>query len=187
MSLIYCPVRDESLSSTSPSSAQGGDSPTALSRRHSAVRHRWETLRQRVGDLAIQLVDDPDVEAASWRLPADATSVGRARRLVGERLSAWGMENLSDVTRLLVSELVTNVLCHTCCGDLVVRLSAVEGLLRCEVEDCDGTMPDMARPSACDENGRGLRLLDSLACCWGAERTRQGKITWFELPAYALR
>ncbi|GLX05611.1 ATP-binding protein [Microbispora sp. NBRC 16548] len=182
MSLLFCPVRDESLSS-----AQGGDAPGASERRHSAVRHRWETLRQRVGDLAIQLVDDPDVEAASWRLPADATSVGRARRLVGERLSAWGMENLSDVTQLLVSELVTNVLCHTCCGDLVVRLSAVEGLLRCEVEDCDGGMPEMARPSAADEHGRGLRLLDSLACCWGAERTRQGKIMWFELPAYAFR
>ncbi|TQS27212.1 ATP-binding protein [Microbispora sp. KK1-11] len=182
MSLLYCPVRDESSSTT-----RGGDAPVASQRRHSAVRHRWETLRQRVGDLAIQLVDDPDVEAASWRLPADAPSAGRARRLVGERLSAWGMENLSDVTQLLVSELVTNVLRHTCCGDLVVRLSAVEGLLRCEVEDCDGGTPEVARPSAADEHGRGLRLLESLACCWGAERTRQGKIMWFELPAYALR
>ncbi|MEU6407764.1 ATP-binding protein [Microbispora sp. NPDC046933] len=182
MSLIYCPVREPMPA------AHGGEAATAaLRRRHFMVRHRWETLRQRVGDLAIQLVDDPDVEVASWRLPADATSAGRARRLVRERLSAWGMDKLSDVTELLVSELVTNVVCHTCCGDLVVRLSAVEGLLRCEVEDCDGAMPEMARPSAADENGRGLRLLDSLACCWGAERTRQGKITWFELPAYALR
>ncbi|MEU7881663.1 ATP-binding protein [Microbispora bryophytorum] len=182
MTLLYCPVQNES-----PSSAQAGEALTASQRWHSAVRQRWERLRQRVGDLAIQLVDDPDVEAATWRLPADATSAGQARRLVGERLTAWAMENLSDVTQLLVSELVTNVLCHTCCGDLVVRLSAVEGLLRCEVEDSDGEMPAMTRQPASDEHehGRGLRLLASLACCWGAERTRQGKIMWFELPAYA--
>ncbi|WP_432928596.1 ATP-binding protein [Microbispora sp. CA-135349] len=182
MSVIYCPVQDES-----PSSAHDGGAPAALPRRHSVIRHRWATLRQRVGDLTIRIADDLDVESASWRLPADAASAGRARRLTRERLSAWGLEKLSDVAELLVSELVTNVLCHTCCGDLVVRLSAVEGLLRCEVEDCDGVLPEMARPSAGDENGRGLRLLDSLACCWGAERTRQGKIMWFELPAYAFR
>lgn len=181
MSLIYCPVRDESPS------RQAGKAPSTPARRHAVVRHRWKTLRHRIGDLAIQIVDAPDIETASWRLPADATSAGRARRLVRERLTAWDMEELSDVTELLVSELVTNVLCHTCCGDLVVRLSAVEGLLRCEVEDCDGAMPELGRPSAGDEHGRGLRMLDSLACCWGAERTRSGKIMWFELPAYALR
>lgn len=186
MSLLIS-VQDEALSPASPSSRQGGDTPAAPQRRRSAVRNRWEALRKRVGDLAIQLVDDPDVETASWRLPADATSAGLARRLIHERLGAWGMENLSDVTQLLVSELVTNVLCHTCCGDLVVRLSAVEGMLRCEVEDCDDAMPEMARPSTGEEHGRGLRLMDSLACCWGAERTRQGKIMWFELPVYALR
>ncbi|WP_169985665.1 ATP-binding protein [Microbispora sp. H10836] len=182
MSLIYCPVRDEPRSLS-----QSDDAPATPPRRHSTVRHRWDTLRQRVGELTIRLVDEPDVEAASWRLPAHPTSVGRARRLTRERLRAWDMEKLSDTAELLVSELVTNVLCHTCCGDLVVRLSAVEGLLRCEVEDCDGALPEMARPCAGDENGRGLLLLDSLACCWGAERTRRGKIMWFELPAYALR
>ncbi len=173
------------MSSVSPS-AQSGETQTARQHRHSAIRHRWDALRKRVGDLAIRLVEEPDVETASWRLPADVTSAGLARRLVHERLTTWGMEDLSDVTQLLVTELVTNVVCHTCCGDLVVRLSAVEGLLRCEVEDTDGTMPQMAQPSSGEEHGRGLRLMDTLACCWGAERTRQGKITWFELPAYAL-
>ncbi|MEV4454844.1 ATP-binding protein [Microbispora sp. NPDC049633] len=182
MTMLYSPVRDESRSL-----AHGGDVPAARQRRHSSVRHRLETLRQRVGDLTIQLVDEPDVDEASWRLPAHPASVGRARRLTRERLRTWDMEKLSDTVELLVSELVTNVLCHTCCGDLVVRLSAVEGLLRCEVEDCDGALPEVARPCAGDENGRGLLLLDSLACCWGAQRTRRGKIMWFELPAYALR
>ncbi|MBX6382677.1 MAG: ATP-binding protein [Microbispora sp.] len=180
MSLIYCPIRDES-------SAQRAGAPAQPPLRQSAIRHRWETLRRRVGDFTIQLLEDPDVEAASWRLPADATSPGRARRLTRERLSAWDLEHLTEVTELLVSELVTNVLCHTRCRDLVVRLSAVEGLLRCEVEDCDDAMPEMAHPSAGDECGRGLQLIDSLACCWGAERTRHGKIMWFELPTYGLR
>lgn len=174
---MYCPVTE-----TPRTLAHDGDTPW-----HRAVRQRWETLVQRVGDLAIRLVDEPDIEAATWRLPAEPASVGLARRLTRERLSAWDLEKLSDVTELLVSELVTNVLRHTGCGDLVVRLSVVEGLLRCEVEDADDALPDVARPATGDESGRGLLLLDSLACCWGAQRTRSGKIMWFELPACALR
>lgn len=158
---------------------------TTVPRRHSVIRERWDSLRQRVGEFAVQLVEVPEVEVASWRLPADATTAGKARRLTRECLADWDSEDLSDVAELLVSELVTNVLCHTCCADLTLRLSAAEGMLRCEVEDCDGRLPSTSRPEARDEDesGRGLHLLDMLACCWGAQRTRDGKVIWFELSS----
>ncbi|MFC7722654.1 hypothetical protein [Nonomuraea recticatena] len=39
-----------------------------------------------------------------------------------------------------------------------------------------------------DETGRGLYLVEQLACCWGSARTARGKAVWFELsvrPAHA--
>ncbi len=32
-----------------------------------------------------------------------------------------------------------------------------------------------------DEGGRGLHILDIMACCWGGTRTPTGKVMWFEL------
>ncbi len=167
--------------------SHGCEATNGPRRRPPSLRHPWQTLRRRVGDLAVQLADGPDVEVASWRLPAQATSCGRARRLTRKRLSAWGMEYLSDEAELLVSELVTNVLRHTCCDELTIRLLTVNGLLRGEVEDCDWAVPTMRWPAPDDECGRGLHVLDSLACCWGTDRTPSGKIMWFELPSYAPR
>ncbi|WP_143737236.1 ATP-binding protein [Microbispora sp. GKU 823] len=180
--MIYSPLRNQPMPAAHHCEATNGPR-----RRPSSFRHRWQTLRRRVEDLAIQLADGPDVEVTSWRLPAQATSCGRARHLIRKRLSAWGMHYLSDEAELLVSELVTNVLRHTCCDDLTIRLSTVNGLLRCEVEDCNGAIPKMRWPAPDDESGRGLHVLDSLACCWGTDRTRSGKIMWFELPSYARR
>lgn len=182
VSVIYSPL------GSGPMPASYGREPGGgLGRRHSSMRDRWETLWRRVGDLAIQLVDGADLEEASWRLPARPASCGRARRLIRKQLSAWGMEHVSDEAELLVSELVANVLRHTCCDDLTLRISTVNGLLRCEVEDCNEGIPRMRWPAPDDESGRGLYILDSLACCWGTDRTRSGKIMWFELPSYAGR
>lgn len=182
MTLIYFPLGNQPLPASHDCAQDNGPR-----RRHSSMRDRWETLRRRVGDLAIQLVDASDLEEASWRLPVQPTSCGRARRLIRKQLCAWGMEYASDEAELLVSELVANVLRHTCCDDLTLRLSTVNGLLRCEVEDRSGGIPKMRWPAPDDESGRGLYILDSLACCWGTDRTRSGKIMWFELPSYASR
>ncbi|GLX01925.1 hypothetical protein Misp02_60110 [Microtetraspora sp. NBRC 16547] len=33
-----------------------------------------------------------------------------------------------------------------------------------------------------DDHGRGLHLIERLACCWGCVRTATGKAVWVELP-----
>nr|WP_203943981.1 ATP-binding protein [Planotetraspora thailandica] len=122
------------------------------------------------------------MEMSSWPLAADARSVARARRLTRDRLTKWGMHEMSDVAELLVSELVTNALCHAR-GPVGLTLSTMDGLLRCEVEDAGTVVPHVYEATDDDEGGRGLGLLDMLACCWGGARTSTGKVMWFELPA----
>ncbi|MEV1202398.1 ATP-binding protein [Microbispora rosea] len=180
--MIYSPFRNQPM----PASygCEAGNRPR---RRHSFIRDRWQTLLRVVGDLAIQLADSPDFEVTSWRLPVETTSCGRARRLTRKQLSTWGMDYLADEAELLVSELVANVLRHTCCDDLTMRLSTVHGLLRCEIEDCSEGIPKMRWPAPDDESGRGLHILDALACCWGTDRTPRGKIIWFELSSKVRR
>ena len=43
-------------------------------------------------------------------------------------------------------------------------------------------MPTLRSASENDEVGRGLILVACLASRWGAHRTSDGKVVWFELP-----
>lgn len=145
---------------------------------------RLTTAVRRIAELATRSRREPSVQMASWPLPAALSSVSRARRLTRAQLVAWRLEGLSGVTELLAGELVTNALCHAP-GPCRLTLSAVDGLLRCEVEDDSTEPPLMRRNPPWDEAGRGLQLVDMLACCWGSSRTAKGKAVWFELPAAA--
>ncbi|MGW3632188.1 ATP-binding protein [Streptomyces sp. NPDC005122] len=118
---------------------------------------------------------------ASWPLPRELTSVRRARRLATAQLSEWNLEDLADTAELLVSELVTNALCHTR-GPLRLNLYARGSHLRCEVEDTDSTGPVRRVVDADAEGGRGTELLDLLTETWGSTRTATGKTMWFEIP-----
>ncbi|GAA3485568.1 SpoIIE family protein phosphatase [Streptomyces yanii] len=47
---------------------------------------------------------------ASWDLPSDPAIVSEARKWVSDRLATWGLEEEAFVTKLVVSELVTNAI-----------------------------------------------------------------------------
>ncbi|WP_238442003.1 GAF domain-containing SpoIIE family protein phosphatase [Streptomyces pratensis] len=49
----------------------------------------------------------PQENVADWTLPADATVVGAARRLVDRQLASWNLDGAVFTTELIVSELVT--------------------------------------------------------------------------------
>ncbi|MER6942976.1 ATP-binding protein [Nonomuraea sp. NPDC000554] len=122
---------------------------------------------------------------ASWTFAAKPVSIPRARRLTRAQLEAWGFDGQSEVAELLVTELTTNAMRHTR-TTFRLSLSVEDGLLRCEVEDADPRLPFVRTARLDDERGRGLHLVDMLACCWGAEPAGPGKIVWFELPALVL-
>ncbi|NEB82150.1 ATP-binding protein [Streptomyces sp. SID14478] len=125
-------------------------------------------------------------DCAEWAFPADPSAVRRARAAVRSQLATWGLEELGDVTTLLVSELVTNSLRYAS-GPIGVRLlrpCARRDALLVEVSD---PLPDPPRARAAapdDEGGRGLQLVAGASRRWGTKPSGPGtggKTVWFEL------
>ncbi|WP_229076764.1 ATP-binding protein [Actinoplanes sp. DH11] len=116
-------------------------------------------------------------------LAADPRSPGEARRLVAGACAAWDLPGLVEPARLLVSELVSNVVEHV--GSESRLLVARRGRgLHVAVADGSRTMP---RPTGraprralpqLTEGGRGLNLVHDLAAAWGAMPIDGGKMVW---------
>ncbi|NBM16912.1 SpoIIE family protein phosphatase [Streptomyces sp. GC420] len=122
----------------------------------------------------------PPDTTASWELPADPSVVGRARTLVSEQLSSWGLEGALFTTELIVSELVTNSIRYAG-GPVGLRLIRDQDQrLVCEVSDPSQTQPHLRRARLTDEGGRGLFLVAQLTHRWGSRYTSDGKTIWTE-------
>ncbi|HEY0932403.1 MAG TPA: ATP-binding protein [Trebonia sp.] len=145
---------------------------------------------------------------ADWPLTSDLGPVGAlptapslSRGFVTATLSDWGLDDLSDVTELLVSELSTNVVRastnpdgtprYTEAGSLPVlwiRLLSDRARLLIEVWDTvPATLgaPVARHPEADEESGRGLEIIENLAEDWGWETVPgwNGKKVWAVLKA----
>ncbi len=136
-----------------------------------------------VSESAVPLAWTPGF--AEWSFPAEAGAVRTARTLVRDTLAEWGLESVSDVSVLLVSELVTNSLRHAS-GPIGVRMYSRrshpdDAILLVEVSDplSDPPRERVARPE--DEGGRGLQLVACASRRWGTRRGTTGKTVWFEL------
>ncbi|MFI2082672.1 SpoIIE family protein phosphatase [Streptomyces rubiginosohelvolus] len=116
----------------------------------------------------------------SWDVPVDPAAVGETRANVSRQLEAWGLEELSMTTELIVSELVTNAIRYAS-GPVRLRL-LFQAALTCEVSDASNTSPRLRHARTTDEGGRGLFLVAQLAHRWGTRYTPRGKIIWAEQP-----
>lgn len=115
---------------------------------------------------------------ADWELTAEPVSVGRARELATGQLHAWGLDELSFSTELVVSELVTNAVRYAG-GPLRLRLIRDRTLV-CEVADTGHTSPHLRHSAEDDEGGRGLFIVAQLVQRWGTRYTPTGKTIWTE-------
>ncbi|WP_323377588.1 ATP-binding SpoIIE family protein phosphatase [Streptomyces sp. RB17] len=119
-----------------------------------------------------------DGQVAEWELNSDPAVVAVTRRQVDDQLSAWGLEEATFTTELVVSELVTNAIRY---GSGPIRLRLVKDRsLICEVSDGSTTAPHLRRARLHDEGGRGLFLVARLTERWGTRYTPTGKIIWAE-------
>ncbi|MBM9507779.1 SpoIIE family protein phosphatase [Actinacidiphila acididurans] len=121
----------------------------------------------------------PPGSTARWTFPAEPGAVRLARRRVARTLEIWELTALSDITVLLVSELVTNSLRYAH-GPIGVRMVRGTSLL-VEVSD---PLPDPPRERVAredDEGGRGLQLVARTSRRWGTRHGPLGKTVWFEL------
>ena len=115
-----------------------------------------------------------------------------ARRLVAHQLDGWGHPYAGEVNEtatLITAELAANAARHgrtLPARDFRVHLTeAADGTVRVEVTDTRGErLPVVAGfvdPEA--ESGRGLLLVEALACRWGVmpRPDGPGKTVWAEL------
>nr|WP_307628542.1 ATP-binding SpoIIE family protein phosphatase [Streptomyces turgidiscabies] len=115
---------------------------------------------------------------ATWELDQDPSVVAVARKRVSDQLAVWGLEDLTFVTELVVSELVTNAIRH---AEAPIRLRLIlNRSLICEVADGSSGAPHPRRARIFDEGGRGLLLVAQLTDRWGTRQTPTGKIIWAE-------
>jgi two-component sensor histidine kinase len=130
---------------------------------------------------------------ASVILPSDPASVATARAHVVGTLEEWGMPadaELCDTVRLIVSELATNAVQHTCGQSPTFTVDVV--LVRDErvhigVTDSHPRLPKRLPAAVQQDNGRGLTIIRWLTAeCGGRLRIRPvregGKTVSVELP-----
>jgi anti-sigma regulatory factor (Ser/Thr protein kinase) len=121
------------------------------------------------------------------RLPPVTTSVGAARRLVAETLTAAGFDSdVVDTALLLTSEVVTNAVLHAH-TEVHVRVRADSGV-RVEVIDGSAVVPGQRRHDPESITGRGLDLVQALATAYGVTPSPDGtgKTVWFVLGDPAM-
>ncbi|MBL1112608.1 ATP-binding protein [Streptomyces sp. 110] len=120
--------------------------------------------------------------AYSQSLPCEAESAIRARRLVRAACTAWGLADLAEAGALIVSELVANAVAHS--GSRCLRVTVSRPgprRVRVAVIDKSRTYPVRRTPSAEDENGRGLAIVEAISARWGTDGLPWGKRVWAEL------
>lgn len=113
-------------------------------------------------------------------VPSVPSSVAAVRRYTVGVCRSAGLDDLTDVAALLVSEVATNALVHGS-GDVRVSVRAEDHRVRVEVADDGPGWPQPRRAGAEAEGGRGLALVEALATRWGTRPEGEGKVVWFEI------
>jgi anti-sigma regulatory factor (Ser/Thr protein kinase) len=136
----------------------------------------------------VDLLDDlsrPGPRSAVFRVGHNPEEIATARRFVAHHSDAWGYDEIVDDALVVVSELVTNAIVHarSACD---LRLRESDRILRIEVTDGGRGSPELQRPAAHAEHGRGLLLVSAMCEAWGVDTLTDGrKMVWAELKRSA--
>ena len=120
------------------------------------------------------------METVETQLPSSVSSPQLARAFLRSTLETWKLDGFGDVTELLVTELVANVVTHVG-APMTLRIQRTPTIMRVEIEDPSREIPVVRHPDVAEEHGRGVLLIDQLANAWGIEPRTDGKTVWFEL------
>jgi anti-sigma regulatory factor (Ser/Thr protein kinase) len=111
---------------------------------------------------------------AHFDVPPGKRAPSSARAVVDTVLLSWGLDdaNWRDETALIVSELVTNAVCHGG-GEITLEIVA-DGPGVCVVVT-DGSAAPPRRREPDDTGGRGLIVIEALAARWQVHSHGSGK------------
>lgn len=135
------------------------------------------------------------LSSAMPSLAALPTVPAVVRAFVRAMLSAWHMDSLTENAELIASELASNAIAASTDSDgqpvyisghmPVVRVCLLTDGVRTllEVWDQAPGIPVIGDAAGCEENGRGLVLIDAIADKWGWNPAtgRPGKVVWAEM------
>jgi len=115
------------------------------------------------------------------QLPKDPGSAARARRVL-DRLGGQVSDDALDDAKLMVSELVANVVDHVPVpGEIGLRVALRPGTLRVEVTDSGPGFTHVSRrPDSPEASGWGLQFVEALASRWAVDRDGRARV-WFEI------
>ncbi|MGW2372984.1 MULTISPECIES: ATP-binding protein [Kitasatospora] len=89
------------------------------------------------------------------------------RHAVKAILIHWEMAHLTDDAELLTTELLTNAIKHTDSEQPIrVTIALEQRWLAIGIRDRSASAPQAHRATACQEGGRGLLLVESIAGAW---------------------
>jgi len=120
------------------------------------------------------------MESVEIQLPSSVTSPQLARAFLRKLFDEAKLDGFGDVTELLVTELVANVVTHVG-APMTLRVQKHDSRMRVEIEDPSPEVPVVHHPDAAEEHGRGVLLVERLANAWGVDPRPVGKAVWFEL------
>jgi len=120
------------------------------------------------------------MESVETQLPSSMSSPQLARAFLRSTLETWNLDGFGEVTELLATELVANVVTHVG-TPMTLRVHRGPMMMRVELEDPSTAVPVVQHPDSADEHGRGVLLIDNLADAWGVEPRTDGKTVWFEI------
>ncbi|WP_322734543.1 ATP-binding protein [Streptomyces ferrugineus] len=126
----------------------------------------------------------------SETLPRAEESAQTARSLARAAVATWGIDRLTTVAELVMSELVTNAVVHAWGPSLRVMVDrlADDTVYLAVVDRAPRRTPELRTAGPNDVTGRGLLLVDDIAARWGHDLLGPhmrpwGKRVWAELRA----
>jgi STAS domain/Histidine kinase-like ATPase domain len=119
----------------------------------------------------------------SLNLEPLAVAARRAREMITEACDRWDLADLAGSSRIVVTEMVNNVVVHAR-TPMIVLLAVHGSRLSVAVRDESPTAPTFTgTPALTAYGGRGMLLIDSVATRWGNLALSHGKVVWAILEA----
>jgi anti-sigma regulatory factor (Ser/Thr protein kinase) len=140
-----------------------------------------KTMRSQAIATAVDVSGTDMEDLVNVSLTGGPEAAGQAREEL-RRMPLDLDETVHDNLRLLVTELVTNSVRHTCTAAVKLMVLAAPHTVRVEVADRGpGFKPKAPRKPTEREGGWGLYLVDSLADRWGVLSVNGATHVWCEL------